>query len=324
MIENILIRCEKAIRFTGGALFAVLCLLLICISDISVLAITNDELLDFEYDVDHTYYIRLVNGNVVTGLLTEINQDGEGAFVKISSVFGRAKIYAKELAWISRSEESYRHRHRGFLLPTAQPIRGDHFIALIEGVMPYFGFGIGEWASITGGRTLVPGIRWSEQASIINAKVTVAEDDNGLVEEGHQYYAVGVNAGWLNDYNFIGHIYGVATFTGKRTQVSTMLFGKIAGEDVYTFSAGTFINPLRFALTNGTIGISLGLDTRFPEMQDLHFIAELWNADITRPSNTILYSGLRLTTTAVAMDFGFTLTPGPALVPTVAFAWTPF
>lgn len=314
----------KQIRNSRRALFAVLCMFFICYSGIGVYAITNDELMDFEYDVDHTYYIRLANGNVITGPLTEINQDNDGAFVKISSVFGRAKVYAKEIAWISASDDSYRHRHRGLIMPTAQPIRGDHFVALIEGVMPYFGFGIGEWASITAGRSLVPGIKWSEQVSIINAKVTVWENDNGLVEEGHQYYALGVNAGWLNDYNFIGHIYGVATFTGKRTQVSTSLFAKVAGDDVYTFSGGTFINPVRFYFTNGTIGIALGLDTRFPEMQDLHFMAELWNADLTRPANTILYTGLRFTTTAVAMDFGFTLTPGPALVPTVAFSYTPF
>lgn len=287
-------------------------------------AITDDELLNMTFLDDETYLVRLHNGDIISGPIAEIAEDSTGAYVRVVAVIGRAKIYAKEIAWISTSNEAYRHRHRGYLMPTAQPIRGDHFVALIEGVMPYGGFGIGEWFSMTAGRTVLPGIDWSEQISVVNAKFTVHKGENGLVEGGEQYYALGFNGGWLNDVNFMGHVFGVATFTGVRTQASVMMFAKVAGKDAYTITAGDLIDPVSFALANGTFGIGLGLDTRFPEMKNLHFIGELWNADLTRPSNTALYLGLRLTSTAVAMDFGITTVPGPAFVPTVAFAWTPF
>jgi len=287
-------------------------------------AIADSVLIDMEFDDDLTYYIRLENGDLLTGPIHEVEQDNEGAYVRVGAVIGRAKVYAKEIAWISSVDDAYRHRHRGFLLPTAQPIRNDHYISLVEGLMPYLGIGLFDVVSISGGRTIIPGINWSEQVSNLNVKVTVHESENGLVAEGRQYYALGINGAWINDVNFLGHVFGVATFTGKRTQVSTMLFAKIAGKDQYTITAGDFFSPVTMQFENGTIGIALGLDTRFPDMRELHFIAELWNSDITRPSNTALYTGLRFSNTSVAMDFGFTLTPGPALVPTFAFAWTPF
>ena len=287
-------------------------------------ALTDEELLKKVFDDDETYLVRLINGDLLTGAIVEFTEDDEGAYIRVGATIGRAKVYAKEIAWISTVDASYRHRHRGYLLPTAQPIRNDHFLALIEGVMPYAGFGIGEWFSMTGGRTLIPGINWSEQFSVVNMKFTVYKGPNGLIPEGEQYYALGVNGAWLNDVNFMGHIYGVATFTGKRTQASLMMFAKVAGEDVYTITGSNLFGPVNFGLSNGTFGVGIGLDTRFPEMRNLHFVGELWNADLTRPSNTALYLGLRLGSTAVAMDFGLTIIPGPAAIPTVAFAWTPF
>ena len=300
------------------------CLVVFVLASVVASSMTDEELLKRVFDDDDTYVIRMETGDVLTGPIVEFAEDENGAYVRVASVVGRAKVYAKEIAWISTVDAAYRHRHRGYILPTAQPIRNDHFLALIEGVMPYMGFGIGEWFSMTGGRTLLPGIDWSEQISMLNVKFTVFETENGLIPEGEQYYALGFNGGWLNDVNFMGHVYGVATFTGKRTQASLMMFAKVAGKDLYTLTAGDLIDPINFALANGTFGVGIGLDTRFPEMRNLHFIGELWNADLTRPSNTILYLGLRMTSTAVAMDFGLTIVPGPAVVPAVAFAWTPF
>ncbi len=277
-----------------------------------------------EFFDDVTYIVRLTNGDLISGPVTLIDSDSDGTYIRINAVIGRAKIYAKEIDWIGSMDDHYRHRHRGFIMPTAQPIRSDHFASLIEGVFPYIGFGISEYISITAGRTLIPGIPWSDQVSAINGKLTLAKSEAGLVEDGWQYYALGINVGWLNDVNFMGHIYGVATWTGKRTQASTMFFGKFAGEDVYTVSGGNFFAPFNFAYENGTIGAALSLDTRFPEFHDLHFVGELWAQDLTRPSNTMLYMGLRQANTAVAMDFGLALVPGPVVFPLVAVAWTPW
>jgi hypothetical protein len=298
--------------------------LLFLLLTVSSYAITDDELANMEFLDESTYIVRLHNGDMLSGEIVEADTDAGGAFVRIAAPIGRAKVYATEIAWIGLRDDSYRHRHRGFIMPTAQPIRGDHFVSLIEGVFPYFGVGIAEYVSITGGRTLIPGIPWQDQVSAINAKVTVAKSENGLVDEGFQYYALGVNAGWLNDVNFMGHVYGVATWTGKRSQASTMFFAKVAGADSYIISAGDFFDPFGFAYSNGTVGAALSLDTRFPEFHDLHFIGELWAQDLTRPANTMFYLGLRTANTAVAMDFGLSIVPGPVVFPLVAFAWTPF
>lgn len=286
-------------------------------------ALTDEQLLQMTFVDEEVYIVRLENGDILHGPIVEFSEDETGAFIRVASVIGRAKIYAKEIHSIASTADDYRHRHRGYLLPTAQPIGNDAFIALVEGVLPYVGIGIGEWLSVTAGRTLIPGVAWSDQASLINAKFTLHSAPNGLVEGGEQVYAVGVNGGWINDVNFLGHVYGVATFTGKRTQATLMMFAKVAGKDVYTVKAGNFFGPAAFPLANGTFGVGIGLDTRFPEMRDLHFVGELWNADLTKPANTALYLGLRLTNRAVASDFGFTVVPGPFIIPTIAFAWTP-
>lgn len=302
--------------------FAVmLCLL---IPTASAWSLTDAELSAMEFVDEATYIVRLNNADMLSGPIVETSSDAGGAYIRIGASIGRAKIYAKEIAWIGTSDQQYRHRHRGFLMPTAQPIRNDHFASLIEGIFPYIGAGIGDMMSITAGRTLIPGLPWSDQVSVINAKVTVSQDENGLVEDGFQYYALGANVGWLNDVNFMAHLYGVATWTGKRTQASTMFFAKVAGEDAYVISAGSIISPFGFVYSNGTIGAALSLDTRFPEFHDLHFVGELWAQDLTKPANTMLYLGLRTANTAVAMDFGLSIVPGPMVFPLVAFAWTPF
>ncbi|MBW7852809.1 MAG: hypothetical protein H3C37_00990 [Candidatus Kapabacteria bacterium] len=299
-------------------------ILLIFLMPAYVLALTNDELGRMVFFDDETYVIRLVNGDMLSGTISMIDSDASGTFVKISSLIGQAKVYAKEIDVINSTEKHYRHRHRGYIMPTAIPVSGDHFVSLMEGIFPYAGAGIGQVVSITAGRSLIPGLPLSDQASAINAKFTLAKSVNGLIEDGWQFYALGANVGWLNDVNFMAHIYGVATWTGKRTQASTMLFGKVAGEDTYTIHAGTLTDPFGLVYATGSIGAALSLDTRFPEFHDLHFVGELWASDLSKPSNTMLYMGLRQANTAVAMDFGLALVPGPMVFPLVGFAWTPW
>lgn len=285
----------------------------------------GDRVLDeMEYDTDAEYYVRLVNGDVVTGQILEISSDSTGTFLRLAASFGRARLYAREISWIGLRETSYRARSRGILLPTAQPIGNDHYLALVEGVMPTIGVGIGSILSITAGRTVVPGIGWSNQFSTVNIKGTLYEGPNGLVEQGKQVYALGVNGAWINDVNFIGHVYGVATYTGKRTSVSTLVHAKVSGKDDYTVSGGTLFSPFRFPYANGTIGLAFMMDVRFPEFHDLHFIGELWNADILRPSNSALFVGVRQGNTALTFDFGVAVLPGPNVAPALVVQWTPF
>jgi hypothetical protein len=297
---------------------------------------------DLRDDPEREYLFRMVNGDIITGTIVDLEQwsaaerpsatagsldehDTEtlGFTVIVDALAGKLKLDSRDIAYVDQRHETYRHRHRGYIIPTAQPIGDDAFIGLWEIGFLYAGGGIGP-LSITAGRSFVPGIPARDQFSLVNMKVTVAEADNGLVESGKQFYAVGFNGAWLNDKNFIGHAYANATFTGSRSQATTTFFTKVAGQELLQVNLGTLVNAFNLPLANGAFGVAISIDTRFPEFHDLHAVMELANADITRPSNTLLYLGVRTALSAVGMDFGITLAPGPTVIPAVAFAWTPF
>ncbi len=279
---------------------------------------------EIRIDPDRLWYVRLVNGDILTGPVLAVERDDQGYAIRIGVVIGRAKVYVKEIAWIEALERSYRQRHRVFIMPTAEPIRNDHFVGLWELGFLYAGAGIADIVSITAGRTFVPGLAAADQVSHINVKATLYDAPNGIVETGRQYYAAGVTGSWLGSSNFMGHVYGVATFTGARSQVSTMFFAKVSGEDFYTVNGGTLFNPFNVNYPTGSVGIGLSMDARLPDFYDLHVIGELWNNDLTRPANTMVFLGVRTTNEHVSMDFGLAVFSAPAVVPMVSFSWTPF
>lgn len=297
---------------------------------------------DLRDDPDREYVFRLVNGDIVSGpiidieawdlflrpgtdsmYLRKLRKQSFGFDVTVDALTGKLKLDSRNIAYFERRYEAYRHRHRGYIIPTAQPIGDDAFIGLWEIGFLYAGGGVGP-LSITAGRSFVPGIPARDQLSLVNVKATVAEADNGLVESGKQYYALGFNGAWLNDKNFIGHAYVNATFTGARAAATTTFFTKVAGPELMQVNLGTLVDAFNLPLANGAFGVAISIDTRFPDFHDLHAVMELANADITRPGNTLLYLGVRTALSSVGMDFGITLAPGPTVIPAVAFAWTPF
>jgi hypothetical protein len=151
----------------------------------------------------------------------------------------------------------------------------------------------------------------------------VYQAENGLIEGGRQFYAIGINGSWINDVNFIGHLYGVGTFTGTRSRVSTVLFSKSFGRDDYTVNLGSLGSSFRFPYASGTFGVGLMIDVRFPEFNDLHAMAELWGVDIARPAQSVFVLGLRKVNTSTTMDFGLGLFPGGIVAPVINFAYTP-
>ncbi|MBU3740798.1 MAG: hypothetical protein FGM24_00775 [Candidatus Kapabacteria bacterium] len=302
--------------------------------------LTHDEFEQWEDDIraepDREYLFRMINGDIVTGRVLDLSswadktnaeevsaEDALGFTVTVDAITGPLKLESVDIAYFGPRYDTYRHRHRGYVIPTAQPIGDDAFIGLWEIGFLYAGGGIGP-LSITAGRSFVPGIPARDQFSLVNVKATVAELDNGLVETGKQFYAVGFNGAWLNDKNFIGHAFANATFTGVRSQTTTTFFAKVAGPELMQVNLGTLVGAFNLPLANGAFGVAISIDTRFPEFHDLHAVMELANADITRPANTLLYLGVRTALSSIGMDFGIALAPGPTVVPAVAFAWTPF
>lgn len=292
---------------------------------------------------DTEYLVRLINGDVLTGkiieiLTKELIQKGVQASpdkastqasikaddeaIRLETALGTLTIFASEIVEILPRKQAYRHNHRLYIMPTAEPISGNAFIGIWELLFAYAGVGITDYVSLTAGRSLIPGILPTEQATLVNLKITpysLELDDNG----NRLFTCIGGNFALLNEANAFGHIFAGATFKGARTSLTGQLFYKVNDPNLYTIRGGNIFS-FTSLYSRGTFGLGLGLDSRLSDRHDVHFIGELWNADLLRPSNSALLVGLRLCNTALAMDFGVAIVAQPLAIPFVSFAWTPF
>ncbi len=284
--------------------------------------------LNLKADGKTEYSVRLTNGDILTGTISSIIKRTKGSKepedgIILQTRMGDLTMYESEIAEIVRRSKLYRHNHRLYIMPTAEPIGTNHFVGLWELLALYGGVGIGDVVSITAGRTVIPTVAASEQGSVVNIKATmysVELDDAG----NRGTFALGGNLTWANAANQIWNLYGAATFTGSRSSITALVFAKIGEPSVYHVTARDWVNSL-FRYDSGSIGIGVGLDTRFSDRSDLHFIGELWNANIAKLSNTAVLLGLRLANTSVSADFGIVVVAAqPAFFPVVSFAWTPF
>jgi hypothetical protein len=272
---------------------------------------------------DKEYTVRLTNGDVISGFITQMITDrNEGDGIEMQTPLGTAVIYESQISNIRLKESAYRHSHRVFLLPTAEGIKDNYFIGNFELLFLYAGAGIGDWFSITAGRSIIPGIASYQQISVVNAKFTVFNQDFDTLGR-KLLIAVGGNYGWANDANKLYHLYGVGTFKLSRTSLTANVFYKLGSVDYYNLSFGNSgLIPMRY--NNYAWGIGLGMDTQLPTWESVHVIGELWNNDITSPSKTGILLGLRICNTAFSADFGLTVFTQPFLAPFVSFTWTPF
>jgi len=276
---------------------------------------------DIQPDRNTIYVIRLTNGDVLSGYIVEMvsnADDGEG--IKLSTEIGTATIYEDQIIEIRKQEDYYRQDHRIFLLPTANPIRNNYFIGNFELLFFYAGAGISDIVSITAGTTFIPNIRSDQQVSVANLKVTLLNAP--ITSKDYLSFALGSNLGFINHDNRLLHFYGVGTLTMTRSAVTAAIFYKAASDDYNKLRFGN--NAIDLYYSDGSFGIGLGLDTRFTRMHDLHFIGELWNSDITKPTNTAVMLGLRLCSTKFSADFGFSFFTQPFIAPFCSFVWTPF
>jgi hypothetical protein len=276
------------------------------------------------YEEGVRYTVRLEDGEELIGTVVDVIQgDSATAAIKLKTAIGTATIYLWQIREIRQMDDDYRHAHRVFLMPTAEPIGSNHYAGSVELLGLMAGVGIADIGSVFVARTLVPGISAREQLSVCNLKATVYEERYQSMA-GKMNFALGLNLGWLNAANRITNLYAVGTFTRVRSRITGIVFGNVSGSrtDLFTATAGT-LGSVLVRYPGGSVGFGIGVDTRFPGRQDLHAIAELWNSNISSANNSMFLLGLRLTNSSVSMDFGFAVVPGFTVVPVTSFAWTP-
>lgn len=272
---------------------------------------------------DSKFIVRLSSGDLLSGKIVDFVDSGtEGEGIKLKTEIGTATIYASQIVEIEEIRDYNRQSHRVFLMPTAEPIRNNHFIGAFQLLFLYAGAGIGDVISITAGRTIVPIIPGSDQISLINFKATVYKENNDATIEGIKV-AIGGNYAWLGSANPMLNLYTVGTFTGEKTAVSAMIFAKTNGADIMTLRAGS-IGETFMTYTNGTFGAAVGIDTKLTSRNDLRAIVEIWNNDLNKPQNTAFALGIRLANSSVSADFGLALFTQPFIIPFTSFSWTPF
>ena len=183
-----------------------------------LLAEAKDILKDFQPEFGREYIVRLTNGDIISGEYDSFISDPEdGDAIKLRTDIGTALIYSDQIVEINIEEDYYRHKHRVFVLPTAEPISNDHFIGDFELLFLYCGIGIGDWVSITAGRSVLPSIPAKHQISDINLKTTLMNSYFGDANRKISL-ALGANIAFLNHNNKIMHLYGTGTMRLSRDQ----------------------------------------------------------------------------------------------------------
>lgn len=294
-------------------------LLLICIATIS--NANEFNLRDFKYDASTVYSIKLTNGDLITGLITEIFDDGEGYSLRIKTELGNAVIFDNQIYDIYIKSREYKHAHRVFLMPTAEPIGKDYFIGSYELVLFMAGFGISDIFSFTAARSFIPTIASRYQISNFNAKFTLYKLAFTEVAKSVSI-ALGGNYMLINHNNQLLHIYNSTSVDFGRTMLTANIFYKAGNKEFHDIYFDTYYVDMYYP--NGAFGLGLGLDTKFPRRNDIHFIGELWNIDVMNPTKSALMLGLRICNTSISADFGFSFFTQPFIAPFASFVWTPF
>lgn len=269
------------------------------------------------------YYIRFISGDVVSGRVIEyIHSEENGDGIRFSTELGTARVFENQVLEILPDYEYYKHSHRAFLLPTADPIGSNHFIGSFELLFLYGGFGVGDVLSVTAGRSILPGIRSSEQINELNAKLTFLSFSTEDSTNNKVVMAAGANYATLNSDNKLLYFYGVATAKLSKTNFSALVFYNASADPVTSIRFGENLYNMNYA--NRGFGVGLGLDTKLAGRNDIRVIGEIWNSDITRAYHTLALLGIRLFSTQFSADFGLAFSTYPFAAPFASFVWTPF
>lgn len=273
-------------------------------------------------NTDDLYIFRLTSGDEITGKVLEKDSTEKGRkFIRIESMIGESLIYHNEIAGVRAYSSIYKHTHRVFLMPTAEPIT-EPFIGNLEALFIYGGFGITKYFSVTFARSFLPLLYKGQQITEVNVKSTVYQRPLNKEVAGHMSVAAGANYLQINNDNSLTHIYGSLTFRLKKTGFTTNLYWKQGGPDTYEVYFRDDVYPVIYE--GGTFGVGLGIDTKFSTRHDLFYIAEVWNKNIQSLRQTAVSSGFRLSIDNCAMEWGVLVFMRPYVLPYFNFVWTPF
>lgn len=236
--------------------------------------------------------------------------------VIVQTEFGEVTIAKHLVSEFIPVQGPYRRRPNHFLMPSASPNGPGGFISNYELGFLYGGFGLGYGATVSLGATLVPGIPFRSQIFHAGAKFTVERSEEYELAVGAAYSYITL------DYPY-AHIYGVGTFPLGNGRYSAMLFYRASGKEIAPVAFEAFSSDTtRFTIFyEGSIGVALGFDAPAFGRDDISWVGEIWNNDVTKPQNTVSMLGIRVTNEHLSADFGLALFSAPFIVPVTSFSW---
>lgn len=236
--------------------------------------------------------------------------------VTLLTEFGRVTVQKELISSFIPVDGPYTRRPNHFLMPSASPSGPGGFVSNYELGFLYGGFGLGYGATITFATTVIPGIPVRSQIFHAGAKFTLERSPEYEVAVGAAYSFITL------DYPY-AHIYGVGTFPLGSGRYSAMLFYRASGVEVADIAVQAFeYDTTRFTMYyTGSVGVALGFDTPAFGRDDISWVGEIWNNDVTKPQNTVSMLGVRVTNEVLSADFGLALFSQPFVIPVTSFTW---
>lgn len=308
------------IIFTLASKFAMTIIIILGLSSANSVFAKVGIITSAKVKITQEYIITLTNGDIISGEVTEfVNSKEYGEGIKVETDICTATIYEDQIKNISTLNEYYRHDSRSLILPTAYPIKNNHYIGASELMLANAGFGLFDFISVSGMHSFVPIKNMTGQAWYLNAKFTVFNDkiDESL---GNFAIAPGINYAKLGSGNEVCHLFSSFSLDFGSTVISSNLFYKLSGGDFYSYRLDA--NLWNFSYPDGAFGLSFAIDKELSE-KGPHLFIEIVNGEVNDYKKTAIASGIRFYNRNFAADFGLFLVSGYP-IPVMQFFWTPF
>lgn len=261
------------------------------------------------------YIVQMKSGDSFRGNLVAHSD----TTVTVVTEFGRVTVDKGLVEQFIPLEGPYRRRPLHFLMPTASPAGPGVFLSNYELGFYYAGFGLGYGATISAGATLVPGIPLKHQLYHAGAKFTLERNADYELALGAAYTFM------TTDFPY-GHLYAVATFPTGTARYSAMLMYRATGDDVARIRIAPFNSVDTTDLTvfyEAAVGAAFGFDAPAFGRDDMMWVGEIWNNDVSKPQNTVSMLAIRVMNETLSADFGLALFTAPFVAPVFSFTWRP-